>query len=118
MKSKAEATLPTRIRFTAAFTLMELLVALMFMAIVIPVIYHGLHVAALAGEVSVRKELAARIGDRVINDAVIGGQNQFTGTGDEQVGAYQFHWQMQDKAWDALTGLNNLSTPVGINQSG
>jgi len=50
------------------------LVALAFMAIVIPVVLQGLRIASLAGEVSQRKALAARIAERVLNEAIVTGQ--------------------------------------------
>ena len=56
----------------AAFTLIEVLVALAVMAVVVPVIYQGMHVASLAGEVAERKAIAARIGDRVLYENIRG----------------------------------------------
>lgn len=50
------------------FTLAEVLAALLFMAIVIPVAVHGLQVATRAGEVAQRKAVAARVGERVLNE--------------------------------------------------
>ena len=45
----------------AAFTLAEVLAALLFMAIVIPAAIEGLHIASLAGTVAARKGEAARV---------------------------------------------------------
>ena len=45
----------------AAFTLAEVLAALLFMAIVIPAAVEGLHIASLAGTVAARKGEAAHI---------------------------------------------------------
>src|SRR5436190_13357159 len=53
---------------TGAFTLAEVLAALAFMAIVIPVAVNGLRVANLAGQVGQRKAVAARIAERVLNE--------------------------------------------------
>ena len=58
----------TNKRRTSAFTLVEVLAALLFMAIVIPVAVDALHVASLAGEVAARKAVATRIADRVLNE--------------------------------------------------
>ena len=45
----------------AAFTLTEVLAALLFLAIVIPTAVEALHVASLAGEVAARKGAATRV---------------------------------------------------------
>src|SRR2546429_9589111 len=55
----------------AAFTLAEVLAALLFMAIVIPVALEGMHVATRAGSVAVRKREAARVAERILNESII-----------------------------------------------
>ena len=52
----------------AAFTLVEVLVASLFMVIVIPVALGAMRVAAMAGESAQRKLVAARIATREINE--------------------------------------------------
>src|SRR5689334_15182452 len=75
----------------AGFTLAEVLAALALMAIVIPVAVHGMRVASLAGVVAQRKALAARIGERLLNETVVTRQwNQSVQNGTEQAGPYQF----------------------------
>src|SRR5882762_4963509 len=54
-------------RRCAGFTLAEVLAALLFMAIVIPVAVQGLHIASRAGSVSERKAVGARIAERKLN---------------------------------------------------
>ena len=76
----------------AGFTLVEVLAALAFMAIVIPVAVDGLRVANQAGQVGQRKAVAARIAERVLNEMVITGQFRSPtqgGTVQEGVQAYQ-----------------------------
>lgn len=51
-----------------AFTLVEVLVATLFMVVVIPVALNGMRVAAMAGEAAQRKLVAARIANKEIND--------------------------------------------------
>ena len=63
-------------RACRAFTLAEVLAALMFMAIVIPVAVEGLRLASRAGEVGERKVTAARIADRVMNELIATGDWQ------------------------------------------
>ena len=55
----------------AAFTLAEVLAALVFMAIVIPVVVECLHVASQAGEVAQRKTEAARVAERILNESIV-----------------------------------------------
>jgi type II secretory pathway pseudopilin PulG len=87
-------------RVRAAFTLVEVLAALAFMAIVIPVAVDGLRIANRAGQVGQRKAVAARIAERVLNEVVITGQFRSTtqsGTVQEGVQAYQ--WFMRSEPW-------------------
>jgi general secretion pathway protein I len=87
-------------RARAAFTLAEVLAALAFMAIVIPVAVEGLHVANRAGVVAQRKSVAARIADRVLNEALIGGQSQSTSrNGVVQEGAQEYRWSIRYQPW-------------------
>jgi type II secretory pathway pseudopilin PulG len=58
-------------RAAAGFTLAEVLAALLFMAIVIPVAVGGLHVASRAGVVAQRKTAAVRVAERLLNESII-----------------------------------------------
>ena len=58
--------------------------------------------ATLAGEVSQRKALAARIADRVLNEAIINGPTQSPQSGNEAAGSFQFRWTMKDEPWNQL----------------
>src|SRR5258706_11138235 len=55
----------------AGFTLAEVLAALLFMAIVIPVALQGIKIANQAGQVAVRKTQAARVAQRVLNESIV-----------------------------------------------
>jgi type II secretory pathway pseudopilin PulG len=91
---------PAAKRARAAFTLAEVLAALAFMAIVIPVAVEGLHVANRAGVVAQRKSVAARIADRVLNEALVGGQSQSTSrNGVVQEGAQDYRWSIRYQPW-------------------
>ena len=88
-------------RSCRAFTLAEVLAALMFMAIVIPVAVQGLRIASLAGEVGKRKVVAARIADRVLNELVTTGQWQrSTQNGTAQEGLQEFRWTVRLEPWN------------------
>jgi type II secretory pathway pseudopilin PulG len=87
-------------RGVRAFTLVEVLAALLFLAIVIPTAIEALHMATLSGEVAVRKSAAARVADRVLNESIVmtnwvnGGQN---GTITE--GAVDYRWTLTSQTW-------------------
>jgi type II secretory pathway pseudopilin PulG len=100
----AAGALPTRSkrlgRTCAAFTLAEVLAALVFMAIVIPVAVQGLRVANLAGQVGERKAVAARIAERALNELIATGQWQQTArNGTVQEDQQEYRWQMRMEPW-------------------
>lgn len=85
---------------TAAFTLAEVLAALMFMAIVIPVAVQALTTAALAGEIAVRKGVAARVADRILNESIVTiNPNQSVQNGTVTEGALEFRWTLSTQTW-------------------
>ena len=87
-------------RRRAGFTLVEVLAALMFMAIVIPVAVQGLRVANLAGQVAERKSVAARLGERLLNELIVTQQWKETSHGGTiQEGPFQYRWQLRNEAW-------------------
>ena len=93
------------------FTLIEVLAAMLLMAIVVPVIARGLSLASLAGEVSQRKAMAARIAEWKLNEAILNGQwNQAGQSGVEIQGGFQFRWTIRNQAWQALAIVNDATT--------
>ena len=96
--------LPTRPRDRrrAAFTLAEVMAALMVLAIVIPVAVEALHMASLAGEVAARKSAAARVADRVLSESLVTtnwSNGQQSGTVTE--GVINYHWRLTSQTWPA-----------------
>lgn len=91
-----------RARRRAAFTLAEVMAALMFLAIVIPTAVEVLHVASLAGEVAARKSAAARVADRVLNESLVttnwsGGMQ----SGVVTEGVINYRWRLTTQNWPA-----------------
>src|SRR5437870_12878248 len=83
-----------------AFTLVELLAAMAFMAIVIPVVMQALSIANRAGQVAQRKAIAARVADRALSEYVANGQRSSglqRGTLEE--GPYEFRWNITIENW-------------------
>lgn len=101
MKCKRTSCTPPDVRRAAAgFTLAEVLAALVFMAIVIPVAIQGLRVANLAGQVGARKAAAARVAERVLNEALITGQwQQSAQSGTVAEGYQEYHWDLRVEPW-------------------
>ncbi|HEV2434669.1 MAG TPA: hypothetical protein VG077_01600 [Verrucomicrobiae bacterium] len=105
----------------SAFTLAEVLAAMLFLAIVIPAAVEALHVASLAGEVAARKGVAARIGERILNESIVttnwnvGSQN---GTVTE--GAEEFHWTLNNQSWpvDTTAAMRLLTAEVTFTAQG
>ncbi len=84
----------------AAFTLAEVMVALLFLAIVIPVAVKAISIASLAGEVAARKGAAARIADRILNESIVlTNWNNGVQSGTVQEGVLDFHWTLTSQAW-------------------
>ena len=82
------------------FTLAEVLAALLFMAIVIPMAVQALRIASLAGEVAQRKTEAARVAERVLNESVA-----TTNWNASQVGTVieetrQYRWALHNEVWN------------------
>jgi type II secretory pathway component PulJ len=103
-------------RVERAFTLAEVLAALVFMAIVIPVAVEGLRVASRVGQFGERKASATRIAEKVMNELFVSGQLQGAGqSGIVQEGSTQYRWTVRSQTWteDAMTQVTILvSFPV------
>jgi hypothetical protein len=86
----------------AAFTLAEVLAALLFLAIVIPTAVEALHVASLAGEVAVRKSAAARVADRILNESLVTTNwNNGLQNGTVTEGILDLRWKLTSQNWPA-----------------
>ncbi len=83
-----------------AFTFAEVLAALVFMAIVIPVAMQGLQVANRAGVVAERKSVAVQLADRLLNESIVttnwvsGSQN-----GTIRQNGREFQWRLVNEPW-------------------
>ena len=94
-------------RLIAAFTLAEVLAALLFMAIVVPVAIEGLHIASLAGAVAERKGEAARVAQRILNESLVTTNwNQAEQSGTLIEGSRQFHWELRNEPWNQVPSQN------------
>jgi len=100
------------------FTLAEVLAALLFMAIVVPVAMQGLHIASLAGSVAQRKSEATRIAQRVLNESlVMTNWNQSVQSGTTTEGQREFRWTTRTDPWTqdpAQNVMRQLSVEVSF----
>lgn len=90
------------------FTLAEVLAALLFMAIVIPVAMQGVSVASRAGVMGQRKAAAMRIAERVLDEQIATGQiAQATPSGTVVDGDLSYPWTLTTQSWteDSMTVL-------------
>jgi Tfp pilus assembly protein PilV len=83
------------------FTLAEVLAAMVFMAIVIPVAISGLGVASRAGEVAVRKTEASLLAERILNENVVTTNwNQSVQSGTLRQGHHDFRYTVRSENWN------------------
>ena len=91
-----------------AFTLIEVLAALLLMAIVIPVAMQGMSISSRAGLLGQRKAAAMRVAERMINELIVTGEmNQTSSSGTVVDGDTSYPWTMQSEPWseDPMTHL-------------
>ncbi len=102
---------PYRRADRGGFTLAEVLAAMVFMAIVIPVAVQALRVANLAGEVGLRKAAAARVAERVLNEWLVTGSAAGSSeSGSVREGVLEFRWTIQTEQWPG--GTMQLATAL------
>lgn len=102
-------------RARAGFTLAEALVAVAFIAIIIPVAVQGLSIAARAGEVGQRKSVAARIGNGILNDLKVENKLQSSGqNGFVEDGGINYKWSLKTELWtqDPTTPMMQATVTV------
>ena len=108
-------------RQCSGFTLAEVLAALLLMSIVIPVALQGLRVASTAGEVGQRKMVAARIGNKVLNELKVTSQLQNTGqSGVAQDHGLSYRWTIKNQSWteDSLSQMSVATVTVSFQVQG
>jgi Tfp pilus assembly protein PilV len=109
----------SRITHQSAFTLAEVLAALLFLAIVIPAAIEAIHVASLAGEVAARKGSAARIADRVLNESlVMTNWSNGTQNGTATEGGREFRWTLTSAGWPQDSAMSVVTAEVKFSAQG
>jgi type II secretory pathway pseudopilin PulG len=84
----------------SAFTLAEVLAALVFMAIVIPVVAQGLSLASRTGTAAARRYQAALVAERVLNEAMVTTNwNSSELKGTTRQGIADYRWTLRSEPW-------------------
>ncbi len=114
---------PGKLRLAqAGFTLAEVLAAMLFMAIVIPVALSGLSVASRAGEVAARKSDAALIAERILNENLVTTNwDKTVQNGVARQGQVDFNWSLRAEPWTEdpyQTDMRLLSVEVKFSAQG
>src|ERR1051326_1966105 len=93
----------------SAFTLAEVLAAMVFMAILVPVALEALSIASRAGEVAARKGEAALVAEKVLNESVVT-TNWNTGvqSGVVHQGIREFRWTVHNDPWTEDPNENSM----------
>jgi len=93
----------------AAFTLAEVLAALVFMAILIPVALEALNIASRAGEVAARRGEAALVAERVLNENIVTTNwSSAVQSGTCRQGVREFRWTLRNEPWTADPNQNAM----------
>ena len=105
--------------YQAAFTLAEVLAAMLFLAIVIPAAVEAMHLASLAGEVAARKGAAVRVADRILNESLVT-TNWSNGTqsGMTSEGALDFRWTLTSQSWPQDSAMQTVTAEVTFSAQG
>ena len=93
-----------RRRYAKGFTLAEVLAALLFMAIVIPVAMQGLNIASRAGAVADRKREAARVAERLLNETLATTNRTLSAqSGVVKEMDREYQWKLRSDRWTEST---------------
>ena len=103
------------------FTLVEVLVATLFMVVVIPVALSAMRVASMAGEAGQRKLVAARLATKIINDLRV--ENLLQNGGQRGVvyeDGVSYSWSQSSEFWttDPLSRMYLATITVAYNVAG
>ena len=86
------------------FTFVEVLAAMLFMAILVPVIVQGLTIANRAGVIAERKRIASQLADSLLSEIMV---TEEWRNGDEEGDFGEewpgYRWILQTQAWDVDT---------------
>jgi hypothetical protein len=88
------------------------------MAIVIPAAVEALHLAGVSGVVAVRKAVAIRVADDVLNQSIVSTNWFQSQGGDVTQDGHAYHWTLRNETWAADTGLQLVTADVTFSAQG
>ena len=94
------------------------MVALLLLAIVIPVAVQAISAASLAGEVAARKGAAARVADRILNESLVTTNWSSTQSGTASEGILDFQWTLTSQAWPPDSAMQLVTAEVKFQAQG
>lgn len=95
-----------------AFTFAEILVAMAFIGLVIPVAMQAITISSRAGTFASRKATAVQLGDALLQELAITDQwRSGSQSGQFEAPYADFGWQIQSENWDQQ-GMTQLSLQV------
>lgn len=113
-----------RIRTSGGFTLLEVLAALMLMAVVLPVVISALGSSTRAGSLTKSRDVALALAESKLAEAVVDGswrtmprQGTFDTDADFGSGVERFAWTLHMRDWND-PGLRELVVEVHWDQRG
>ena len=112
------ATATDNKRLASAFTLVEVLAALMFMAIVIPVAVDAVRIASLSGEFATRKAEAARVADGVLNESIVTTNWNSVMNGTVIENGHEFRYALNSESWSEDPTMLLLTAEVTFSAGG
>jgi len=115
--SDSKATLPGQTQ-QRGFTFVEILAAMLFMAIVIPVTVEGIMIANRAGVAAERKRVAVGLADMLLTEKVVteewrDGEQQ----GDFGEDWPEYNWVLRNETWEE-DGMRLISVEVQFQVQG
>jgi type II secretory pathway pseudopilin PulG len=88
------------IKGPGGFTFVEVLAAMLFMSIVIPVAMQGIQIANRAGVVAARKSIAVQLADKLLNEAILTSNSRSSGQGGSFPDPHKdYRWRQSQKNW-------------------
>jgi len=107
-----------RQRPNEGFTFVEILAAMLFMAIVIPVAVQGLSIATRTGVVAERSRTATQLADRLLTELVVTDEwRSSEPEGDFGEEWPRFRWAIEDTAWEEDT-MRKITATVAYDVQG
>jgi type II secretion system protein I len=100
-------------RARAAFTLVEVLAAMAFMAILVPVIVAAMHTSTRASESADRSAIALQLGENQLNELLLNDDWSTGQSSGDFGGDYPgYRWQISNSSWSEDSNMTELDMLV------